>query len=245
MPPLRIRPTILLLFCLLLAFCPMIFAQDFTIIVLPDTQNEAQFFPQVMNSQTKWIADNAQSKNIQMVLGVGDIVNDGASDAQQQNADAAIRVLDNAGIPYQLAIGNHDYDAANPKSRSVVGFNHWFGPTRYAGKAYYKGNFPSGSNENFYGVLTIGGKQYLFLMLEFRPRSSSLDWAESILSANPDKSVILVTHSFLYNDGTRVDRCDTHDRASDNDGDEMWVRLRKHPNVIMTLNGHLQGGEPA
>src|SRR5215831_4618524 len=133
------------------ALGPISLAQDFSIVVLPDTQNEATSFPHVMNAQTAWIAQNAQAKNIQMVLGVGDIVNDGAVNAQQQNADAAIRILDNAGIPYLLAIGNHDYDGANPKSRSVVGFNHWFGPARYTGKPFYQGNFPSGSNENFYG----------------------------------------------------------------------------------------------
>ncbi|HEY7403733.1 MAG TPA: Ig-like domain-containing protein [Candidatus Angelobacter sp.] len=215
-------------------------------MVLPDTQNEAQFAPTMMNSQTKWVVDNAKARNIQMVLGVGDIVNDGASDAQQQNADAAIRLLDNAGIPYQLAIGNHDYDGANPKSRSVVGFNHWFGPARYAGKAFYKGNFPSGSNENFFGELTIGGKTYLFLMLEFRPRSSSLDWAESILSANPDKETIVVVHSFLRTNSMREDVCDTQDMPAGNaNGQQMWTRLRKHANVIMVLNGHFTGGTVA
>src|SRR6185437_10730146 len=49
-----------------------------TIIVLPDTQNEAQFFPSVLDSQTSWIVNNQKALNIQMVLGVGDIVNDGA-----------------------------------------------------------------------------------------------------------------------------------------------------------------------
>src|ERR1051326_6970156 len=246
MLPLRRLYPLCLLFVFLLDLAQVLTAQDFSIVVLPDTQNEAQFFPQVMNSQTKWVVDNAQARNIQMVLGVGDIVNDGASDAQQQNADAAIRILDNAAIPYQLAIGNHDYDGANPKSRSVIGFNHWFGPARYASKTFYKGNFPSGSNENFYGVLSIGGKQYLFLMLEFRPRSSSLDWAESILSANADKEAIVVVHSFVRTNGMREDICDTQDMPSGNaNGEQMWTRLRKHANVIMVLHGHFTGGSVA
>src|SRR5262245_61490552 len=130
---------------------------DFSIIVLPDTQNEAQWFPGMMDSQTRWIVDNRENLNIQMVLGVGDIVNDGASNEQQGNADAAIKLLDNAGIPSMLAIGNHDYDGANAgaKNRIATGFNHWWGPDRYAGRDYYKGNeqggsYPQGSNENFY-----------------------------------------------------------------------------------------------
>jgi hypothetical protein len=219
-------------------------SSDFTIIVLPDTQNEAQYYPNVMASQTQWIVANQSALNIQAVLGVGDIVNDGASDAQQQNADAAIKLLDNAGIPYLMAIGNHDYDGAlmSGLGRSVTGFNNWWGPNRYAGKSYYQGNYPSGSNENFYSVLNIGGTNYLFLMLEFVPRNAALDWAESVLNANPDKSVILVTHSYMYVDGTRADRCDTNDMNNDNDGDEMWARLRKHANLMMTLNGHLTNG---
>jgi Calcineurin-like phosphoesterase len=140
MPPLCLLSRFRLLpVCVLFLLSALMHAQDFSIVVIPDTQNEAQYYPQVMNIQTNWIAQNSQALNIQMVLGVGDIVNDGAQTAQQQNADAAIRVLDNAAIPYMLAIGNHDYDNADPKSRSVTGFNQWFGPTRYSGKSYYKG----------------------------------------------------------------------------------------------------------
>ena len=76
--------------CVFFGLCSIASSQDFSIIVLPDTQNEAQFFPQVMNSQTTWIVNNADALNIQMVLGLGDIVNDGAIDAQQQNAKPPI-----------------------------------------------------------------------------------------------------------------------------------------------------------
>ena len=168
---------------------------DFSIIVLPDAQNESQNYPQVLASQTAWVAQNQTALNIQAFLGLGDLVNDGASDVQDGNADAAIRTLDNAGIPYFLAIGNHGYDGALP--RNATGFNCWFGPARYANYSYYKGNYPTGSNENSYGVLTINGTQYLFLILEFVPRDAALQWAASILDANPDKPVIVVTHSHM------------------------------------------------
>lgn len=219
--------------------------QDFSIIVLPDTQNEAQFFPSVLDSQTSWIVNNQQALNIQMVLGVGDIVNDGADPAQQANADAAVRLLDNAGVPYMLAIGNHDYDGANPKaSRSVTGFNQTFGPARYSTYGYYQGMFPTGSNENFYGVLTIDGQQYLFLALEYRPRSTALSWAESILNNNSTMQAIVFTHSYLLQTGKREDLCDTQDMPlpANADGEDMWGRLRKHANVIMVLNGHFTAG---
>lgn len=239
--------------CSLLLVVGMFFGQtataqngDFTIIALPDTQNEAQFFPEVLASQTRWIVANRTQMNIQMVLGEGDIVNDFSSPAQQQNADDAFEILDNAGVPYMLAIGNHDYDHADPKAgRPVSGFNRFFGPARYAGKPYYRGNL-DGSNENFYGVVNIGGQDFLFVILEFVPRPSSMEWAKSILQANPDKEVIVVTHSFTYVDNTRVDICDTHDMARSNEtGDDMWTQLRTFPNVIMVVSGHLTGGQAA
>ena len=218
---------------------------DFTIIALPDTQNESQFSPAALSAQTNWIAENQDRLNIRMVLGEGDIVNDFSDPAQQQSSDSAFRVLDNAGIPYLLAIGNHDYDDAAPKQgRPVSGFNRFFGPSRYAGKTYYRGNFPTGSNENFFGVLNIGGKDFLFLMLEFMPRPESVAWAESILQANPDKEVIVVTHSFTYVDNTRVDFCDTADMPPGNaTGDDLWRVLRKYPNISMVLSGHLTNGQ--
>ncbi|HKU28301.1 MAG TPA: carboxypeptidase regulatory-like domain-containing protein [Candidatus Sulfotelmatobacter sp.] len=249
-----VRPFAVLLWlaCLLAPF--LAFSQtsssDFSFVLLPDTQNEAQYFPNVLSSQTQWIVNNRSQLNIQAVLGLGDIVNDGADPAQQTNADTAIRQLDNAGIPYFLGIGNHDYDGGEDDgvvARAVTGFNQWFGPARYAGKDYYKGNFPSGSNENFYGVLTINGKQYLILVLEYIPRTTSLDWAASIVQANPDKEVIVVTHSFLFVDGTTADRCDTQDKPrKDNDGEQMWdYFVSKYPNIIMVVNGHLTAGEAA
>ena len=249
-----VRPSVFLLWLAALVAPLTAFSQttssDFSFVLLPDTQNEAQYFPNVLSSQTQWIVNNRTQLNIQAVLGLGDIVNDGTDSAQQTNADAAIRLLDNAGIPYFLGIGNHDYDGGEDDgvvARAVTGFNKWFGPSRYAGKSYYKGNFPSGSNENFYGVLTINGKQYLILVLEFLPRTTSLDWAASIVQANPDKEVILVTHSFLFVDGTTADRCDTQDKPrKDNDGEQMWDSfVSKYPNIVMVVNGHLTAGEAA
>jgi hypothetical protein len=232
-------------------FQPMASAQvnppDFTVVVLPDPQNETQYFPQVLNSQTKWIVNNQKALNIQMVLTEGDNINDGASTAQLQNLDAAFRLLENAGVPYLLAIGNHDYNGFNPKaSRNLSGFNQWFGPGRFAGKAYFKGNFPAGSNANSYAVLTINGQQYLFITLEYRATSASLDWAESILAANPDKEAIVVAHSFVLKNNRREDLCDDQDMPAANaTGQATWMRLRKYRNITMFLSGHFTGGSGA
>ena len=134
-----------------------------------------------------------------------------------------------AGVPYLLAIGNHDYDDANPKQPAVsLALTSGLAPTRYAGKSFYQASFSSGSNENFYGFLTIEGKPYLFLMLEYRPRSAVLDWAESILQANPDKEAVIVTHSYVMTNGKREDLCDTQDMPAGNANGQADVGTFSH-----------------
>jgi len=124
---------------------------SFTIVVLPDTQNYSQSYPQIFDSQTQWIANNAAALNTQLVIGVGDIVNVGTDALQWANATHSFGILDQARVPYAFAIGNHDYDMLPPTSRSATNFNKYFGPARYAGASYYgTSNFPPGSNENFY-----------------------------------------------------------------------------------------------
>ncbi|HKT51581.1 MAG TPA: hypothetical protein VJV96_14885, partial [Candidatus Angelobacter sp.] len=221
-------------------------ASDFTVIVVPDPQNETQYYPQVLNSQMQWIVNNQKGLNIQMVLTEGDNINDGASTAQLQNLDAAFRLLDNAGVPYLLGIGNHDYNGGNAKARDLTGFNQWFGPGRYSGKSYFKGNFPAGSNANSYGVVTINGQEFLFMTLEYRPTSASLDWAEAVLAANPTKEAIIVAHSFVLKNNYREDTCDDQDMSLSNaTGQATWMRLRKYNNAIMFLSGHFTGGSGA
>lgn len=225
-------------------------ADEFTIVALPDTQFYSSTYPQIFAAQTQWIANHVQDQNIKLVIGLGDIVDSGGSVAQWQNADAAVRLLEGK-VPYMIAMGNHDYDANNPAGRtaSSTNFNSFFGPARYAGASWYKGNFPAGSNENFYGSFTINGRTYLIVVLEFAARDTSLAWADGIIKANPDKDVIIVTHMFTYADNTRISQCDENSAGSfgvgqDNNGEDMWWKLvRKYSNVHLVLSGHVVEGD--
>lgn len=225
-------------------------ADEFTIVALPDTQFYSSTYPQIFAAQTQWIADHIQDQNIQLVAGLGDIVDGGGSLTQWQNASAAYRLI--AGkVPYMIAIGNHDYDQNNPAGRtaSTQNFNSFFGPTYYAGASWYRSSFPAGSNENFYGVITVNRHSYLIMVLEFAARDTSLAWADSIIKANQDKDVIIVTHMFTYADNTRISQCDQNSAASfgvgqDNNGEDMWWKLvRKYPNIHLVLSGHVVQGD--
>lgn len=223
---------------------------DFTIIVLPDPQYYSANNPQIFNSQTQWIANNISALNIKLVVETGDSVNGGGDTSQWQAASNAMSTLEGK-VPYFVAIGNHDYNADNPQNRtsSATNFNYYFGPSRYA-HAYsgWLGSYPTGSNENFYGVVTINGRRYLILVLEFYPRNSSLQWAAGVIAQNPDAEVLVLTHGYEYVDDTRVALCDSYNAeyygmGADNDGDEMWKNLvSQYPNVSMVFSGHVVKG---
>lgn len=216
-------------------------SSDFSIVVLPDPQNYSEFYPQIFQQQTQWAVDRRAALNIQLVIGLGDMVNHWDSTTEWQNANTAVAALDAAGLPYVMAIGNHDYDNFRPSGRSATAFNQWFGPARYAASPVYRGNY-NGSNENFYATLTAGGTEYLILVLEFYPRDAVLAWAETILAAHPNDPVIVVTHSFMYVDDTRVDECDTNDmNAPDgNDPERVWRSfVSQHENIFLVLAGHI------
>jgi len=72
------------------------------------------------------------------------------------------------------------------------------------------------------------------------------------MQQNPGRLGILVTHSYLNNDDCRSDHGDkareqaytTHDSAvpgEKNDGEELWQKLVKRHDFVMTLNGHVVG----
>ena len=220
----------------------MVAQSDFTIVVLPDTQYYSSTYPQIFTAQTKWIAANRAALNIQLVIGVGDVVN-GNTTTQWTRADAAIQYIES--IPYMLAIGNHDYDQGDavPLARLATQFNVHFGPSRYASKSYYKGNW-DGSNENFYGIVNLGGTDYLVLVLEFYPRQGAVDWASTILQEYSSLPAIVVTHGYGYHNG-RVTTCDPYNAehyglGGDYDGQKLWESLTsKYANVQLVLSGHI------
>lgn len=234
----------LLAICLVLALAPKAGAQqsdDFTVVVLPDPQNYSQFYPQIFDAQTQWIANNGTKQNIRLVIGEGDLLNTATDLTQWQNVEHSIGILDQAGVPYVLAIGNHDYDSNPPIARQATIFNQHFGPSRFAGRGYYgSSNYPTGSNENFYATFTWGSRSYLVLGLEYVPRNAAITWAQSVLDANQDKEVIVVTHSYLFYDKTTVDQCDTGDMVGDNNGALLWTKLlSRYPNVSVVVSGHI------
>jgi 3',5'-cyclic AMP phosphodiesterase CpdA len=223
-----------------------------TLVVLPDTQYYAAAFPDEFTAQTQWILDQQSDLNIAAVLHVGDVVDSANSDDQWTVASSALRMLDGK-VPYVLVPGNHDTDG----NRQGL-MDKYFGP---ASMPWVTGIMTWGQIENNYTLIDVGPQRWLVLGLEFGPRDAVMTWADAVLKAYPDLPVIIVTHAYLYADGTRynvalagMDQNQpsyqyfsphfygyTADQGI-NDGEQMWQKLvLPNRNVRLVLCGHDNG----
>ena len=223
--------------------------EPFTLVVLPDTQIYSESHPRIFTSQTQWIRDSKDQDNIGFVVHVGDLVEESHEEYQWANADASISILDGV-VPYSLAVGNHDMasnGAVKHRAESVKYFDAYFPSSRYEEETWYGGRMGEG-NENSFSYFSAGGMDFVVITLEFGPRDEVLDWANEIVSTHRDMRVIVATHSYMYNDETRVDGEDGWNprrmRISfcDNVGEKMWDKFVKlHPNIFLVLSGHSLG----
>ncbi len=213
-------------------------ADPFSVVVLPDTQNYAEKFPDTYMTQTRWIAGNIQKENIKFVIHLGDIVqNHNESEAQWQVADRAHQLLDGA-VPYSMLPGNHDLEYKDKVySRETKFYNKYFGPQRFTGRPWYGGHWGE-TNDNNYCTFEAGGMKFLVISLEYAPRDEVLAWATEVFAAHADHRAILATHCYMRPTG----RDDKSGGALGNSGDGIWEKfVRRSPNVFLVTSGHVLG----
>jgi hypothetical protein len=215
-----------------------------TLVALPDTQfysDSATRFPQFLQ-QTNWIKDNRNAMGIQFVSHLGDIVQNGSVLTEWQRADQAMDVLDTIvpSLPYAAVPGNHDYATTGSKGTLAANYVNNFGPQRYAGQPWYGGSTSNGWNH--YQIITIGGRQYLHLALEWLPASvtagqdDAIAWAQSVIDANFNMPTILSTHEYIIDDFTVAS-------GRSGGGEAIWNSLVRNNNqIFLCLNGHFHRG---
>jgi hypothetical protein len=222
--------------------------------VLPDTQTYSHVAPETFEAETVWFREAADTGlDLKVILHVGDIVEHNSHE-EWMVARRAFDLLDGT-IPFVLAAGNHDMGENGSASDRTTFLNEYFPPEEFAlldGDELYA----DGSGENSVHFLTpyVGSAEWMILVLEFAPRDAVLRWAEGVLAAHPDRRTILLTHSYLYYDGTRysADRSDeqswdvTEYAVGRDPGDpgahaeEVYERLvRPHGQVELVLCGHV------
>lgn len=238
---------------------------SWTMVVLPDTQYYVDHTrtippsPEVFQTMTQWIVANKAARNIQLVLHVGDIV-DNDEPAEWKMAHEAMSVL-NGELPYVISTGNHDY-IENSKRRETK-LNEFFklsdNPLNSnSTTGIFRGSHQPNRLENaYYEFRSPNGDPWLIFSLEWGVRNEIFPWVDKILS-RPEYAnhrAILVTHAYLYHDDTLYDweakgkqqegnplSYGTAESGDNNDGRSIWNALvKKHKQFRFVFCGHVSG----
>lgn len=223
-----------------------------TVAWLPDTQTYTLSHPDLFHAQTRWIAANRDKRNIRFVLHTGDVTENN-NDAQWTVARDAMKSVVDAGIPFAIAPGNHDFGpGGNTADRSTL-LNAYFSSKDYR-HSRRTGYFEPNRLDNSWHTFRAGGRDVIVIALEFGPRDSVVRWADRVLAQHPNHLAILGTHAFIYSDETRYDAI-SRGRSQlwnphryllggslegTNDGEDLWRKLvTRHPNLRLVLSGHV------
>jgi hypothetical protein len=224
---------------------------DFILIGLPDTQYYSENKQSSGSGkgtgdiadfigQTDWIVSNRVASNIVYVVHLGDCVENAddstewirAEDAMD-NLEAPVTTLLADGIPYGIAVGNHDQypeGEAGIGSSTTALFNQYFGVSRFSGRNYYGGHYGS-NNDNHFDLFTVGSLKFVVVYVEYHAYTddtSAVNWADGILAAYGDRHGILVSHKLLGSDG-----------LFSSAGNYIYPRVRDNANLFLMLAGHV------
>ncbi len=209
---------------------------SFSVVLLPDTQNYSEKYPNTYVAQTLWIRKRQQEDNIKFAIHLGDIVQTSTKGPEWENADRAMRLLDGV-VPYSVAPGNHDMQV---RTRDSTLYNKYFSADRFAERKWYGGHMGK-TNDNNYCFFEGGGMKFMVLNLEFAPRDETLEWAAGVAKRFPQHRVIVATHCYMR-PGGRDTSCAKSYKIAGNSGEQMWQKfIRKQPNIFLVVSGHVLG----
>lgn len=220
-------------------------ADDFTMVALPDTQYYTRDAnpptrpdpddPTYFRAQTQWAWDHRVDRNVVGLLTLGDIVNNADQPNQWSRASAAFTILEDFsdpawpdGLPFAASYGNHDqYPNSEPDQTDEA--NTHLGVERFAGRAYYGGNYDGDNDENYVyfqsGDLTLVAVNFQFNAM---PDPDVLAWARSVFLAHPRALGIVTTHYIVTGGGNFSDQ-----------GAAIYEALKDVPNVQLMASGHV------
>ena len=109
-----------------------------------------------------------------------------------------------------------------------------------------------GDIANAYHLFSAGKSDWIVIVLQWAPTDAAIRWANDVLAKYPQRKAILVTHAYLYSDNTRYDFAKkgssqhwnphTYPCPGGNDGEELWQKLVRKNNFVLTFNGHVLNG---
>jgi hypothetical protein len=139
------------------------------------------------------------------------------------------------GIPYGVAVGNHDEDSGqgHSASDSTTLYNQFVGTNHFKPKSYYGGNYGA-DGDNFYDLFSASGMDFIVLYLQYDETMTSTDarltWANNVLQTYSNRRAIVVSH-WLLND----------DASFGFQGANIYDALKGNTNLFLMLCGHISG----
>jgi regulation of enolase protein 1 (concanavalin A-like superfamily) len=159
-----------------------------------------------------------------------------------------------AGIPYAIAVGNHDTAAVGGKNpdgsccycggsagcgdvhanvRDTSTYNAFFPMSRFT---TVRDRYELGKMDNAYHTFSVAGLNFLVLNGELDPRQGALDWMKSVVATHPHHNVIYLTHNYLTDSGVRAGPVGYADLSPQVIWDQL---LRTYGNMRFVFCGHL------
>lgn len=243
--------------------------QWFQIAVLPDTQYYTALRHggtlEMFEQQIDYILQNYKKERILYVAHLGDITDHGEDfPVEWERANKMLSRLEQKlpglpyGIPYGLAVGNHDTSPNGTPKRLKTGYEATFGRHRFKDRPYYGESLNKNNmNDNHYDLFSGGGQDFIVLYLAYNePEKPTFDslyqkevfaWAGEVLKQHKNRKAIIVSHSILkkpsnsnsnYIPGKGYNSVESKFTGQ---GKAIYDFAKDYPNVFMTLSGHVSG----
>ncbi len=212
----------------------------YTFAVLPDTQiaNQREAVTgdsTAFSGMYDWIVENKDAQNIKFVMGVGDITNHDKP-AEYALAKKNFDKLTDAGIPWSVVGGNHDFEGESVGPNKTPNMNAGFPSSELAKLPSFGGFMKPYKMDNSFYYVTVNDTKYLILNLSCEPSNAVIEWANQVCFKNKDCKIIVVTHEYLTNDAEFIVKGYT----GRNQGIDVWNKLvSQHENIIMAIGGHV------
>jgi hypothetical protein len=180
-------------------------------------------------------------------------------------------LIHEAGIPFGVAPGNHDYDAMwnvvgyppnfekNPADLTMTpedlgmlhvggldNFRSVFGADRklFDDQDWYVSSFRGGANSA--QVFEASGYRFLHIAIEMQADDEVLAWVEGVVANHSGLPTILITHDYMDGRGDRVANpiidLDRVDPDHHNSAEELFAKLiARNDQIFLVLCGHEHG----
>lgn len=214
-----------------------------SIMIVPDIQNythkEDRF--KYLNAIADYYHENRG--RFEAILQVGDLTNNNQV-WQYENAYQHFYCRFDKDDQLVFCLGNHDYGSNGNSGIRLSNVPESMLPL-------YDIRMEGTKWENYIKYITLAGKRYGIIVLEFCTRNETLEWANTIISSDTLTPYIVLTHAFLNEKGEMYDIDNTAIKNYDspkaykmgddykNDSKEIFEKLiYNNINIKLVICGH-------